>query len=680
MGDERETADARARAPHHGGARPDVRDVARPDFENALQRLGAGGNDDRLPLRLAFDVLRRCHPWLRAERIHLVALAAGFGALAVLLVPPVALMFDVIWTRILGGAALTPIEATVLRVDPAVAVDVATLAPAMRRLLAERIVVASALGAIVAVPAVLALVYYQIWILQRINQRLRERLFDRLQSLSLRTHAGIRVGDAIYRLHQDSAMVTQLIDVLLLTPLFSLTRFGFGLAVVFSFDPWLALALLSLWPPLLMLGGWVSPRLRVHFRAAREAQSALVARIQETLAGVRVLKAHGAELRAQQRFEIDSREAFSRAFAARSLLALFGVAVFGVIGCVVLATSATTALATRVADPIFAGRLFGLAGFSAWNLGLWNFFKQRFGDGAGSMRVLFGTWARIQDIVIGLDRTFELLDLAPEVQDAPDAIDLPPLRRAVTFRDVSFSYAAGRKTLANVSFEARAGSITAIVGPTGSGKSTLMSLLVRLFDPDEGTIEIDGLDLRRVRLDSLRAGVSIALQENLLFGATIRENIRYAVPQASDDAVRAAARIACADEFIERLPAGYDTMLGERGTKLSSGQRQRLSIARAILKNAPILILDEPTASLDAATELRVLQNLAAWGRDRAIFLVTHRLSTIRRAHRIICIAEGCVVEQGTHSELVAREGGAYRCLVDHEQAGLASLATEPMS
>jgi ABC-type multidrug transport system fused ATPase/permease subunit len=196
-----------------------------------------------------------------------------------------------------------------------------------------------------------------------------------------------------------------------------------------------------------------------------------------------------------------------------------------------------------------------------------------------------------------------------------------------------------------------------------------MSLLLRLFEPDAGAIEIDGADLRRFRIQSLRAKVAIALQENILFGASVRENIRYAVPDASDAAVRAAARVACADEFIEALPEGYDTLLGERGTKLSTGQRQRLSIARAVLKDAPILVLDEPTASLDAATELRVLRNLALWGRERVIFLITHRLGTVRRADQIAVLQDGKIVEIGSHADLLARDEGTYRRHVGLEEA-----------
>jgi len=634
----------------------------------ALQRLGAGGRDDRLGFRLVLRLLWRCLPWLRAVRGHLAALVASAALCAVSFVPIALLLFDVIWNRVLNGEAPTPLEARCLLLDPALAVAGAPSA-ALRHSMALRALLAMGGVGLVYVPLLLGLWYYQVWILQRINQRLRVDLLERYQALSLRFHAESRIGDAIYRLYQDSAMVTQLIDVLFLTPLFAGGRFLVGLAVVALFDPRLALLLAAVWPPCLLLGAWFSRRLRRGFRASREATSELVSRIQETIVGIQVIKAYGAEAREQERFERASRAAFDAAFRARSLFAVYSVTAFALLGLALLAASGLAAWATREGAALQGGAWLAGFGFGAWNLGLYNFFKVRFGDGTSAAHLLMRTWGRVQDVGIGLDRVFEVLDLEPEVKDAPDAVELPPLRDRVTFRGVGFQWEPGRPALSGIDLEARAGSITAIVGPTGAGKSTLVSLLLRLFDPEAGAITIDGLDLRRVRLASLRARVAIALQENVLFGTTVRENIRYGAPDADDAAVRAAARVSCADEFIEALPDGYDTLLGERGTRLSSGQRQRLSIARAVLKDPSILILDEPTAALDAETELEVLQRLAAWARGRAVFLITHRLSTIRRADRVVVLQEGRIVEQGSHEELLARPLGAYRRMVEAEEA-----------
>jgi ABC-type multidrug transport system fused ATPase/permease subunit len=310
----------------------------------------------------------------------------------------------------------------------------------------------------------------------------------------------------------------------------------------------------------------------------------------------------------------------------------------------------------------------GALGFSVWNLGLYNFFKGRLGSATETLKDLFKTWGRAQDIAIGLDRVFEVLDRKPEVEDEPGAIPLDGLREHIRFRRVEFHYQSDRPVLDDVDLDARVGTITAIVGPTGSGKSTLMALLLRLFDPTSGRIEIDGVDLRRFQIGSLREKISIALQENILFGESVRENIRFGMPGASDEEVERAARVAAAEDFIRELPRGFDTQLGERGSKLSTGQRQRLSIARALLKDSPILILDEPTAALDAATELEVLRNLSEWGRGRAIFLITHRLSTIRHADQIAVLKAGRVVETGSHEALMRRPDSPYRALIEAER------------
>jgi ATP-binding cassette subfamily B protein len=272
-------------------------------------------------------------------------------------------------------------------------------------------------------------------------------------------------------------------------------------------------------------------------------------------------------------------------------------------------------------------------------------------------------------MAMGLDRVFNILDIEPDVQDAPDAIPMPPFERDIRFDKISFGYDPDEPVLRNVTFSVAPGTITAIVGPTGSGKSTLMNLLPRLFDPDSGSVQIDGVDLRRLEVDSLRDNVSVALQENILFGMSVRDNIRYVVPDADDQRVREAARVACVDDYIESLPKGLDTVLSDRGGKLSSGQRQRLSIARAVIKDAPILVLDEPTAALDAGTELRVLERLGEWAKGRAIFLITHRISTISRADQILYLDNGEIVESGSHSELMQISDGRYRRFVETEAA-----------
>ena len=627
-------------------------------------QLGAGGHEDQLSFSLVLRIFRRCLPLLRTVRWHVVGLILGSAALAIVFLPLTLLFLDIIWTRALQGHPLTAIEAAFLGFDPALTVQVDTLSAELRREIGAR---ALWIWIAVVIPALFcgfALWYYQVWILQRINQTLRLALFDRLQALSLRFHAESRIGDAIYRLYQDSAMVTRLIDVLFLTPLFAIGRFVYSLAVVFALDPHLALMLALVWPPLLLVGFRVSRRLRVGFRATREANSALTSRIQESLAGVKVIKAYGVESFAQERFERDSLAAFRRAFAARSLFAVFAVAIFWIVGATFLVALGWATLEARDAAAVFLV----VWGFTVWNLGLYNYFRDRFGAATDSLRQLFYTWGQMQDIAIGLDRVFELLDLKPEVEDTPDAIAMPPFQSAIVFHGVHFGYQKDRPVLTDIYLEAKIDTITAIVGPTGAGKSTLMALLLRLFDPDSGSIEIDGRDIRSFTVQSLRSNIAIALQENILFGTTVRENIRYAVPQATATQVQAAARVACADAFIAALPQGYDTLLGERGTKLSTGQRQRLSIARAILKDTPLLILDEPTAALDAETEMTLLHNLKEWGKERVIFLITHRFSTIRLADRVVYLREGRIVESGSHAELMAQERGAYRRLIEFEE------------
>jgi len=646
---------------------------------------GAGSAD--LDLWGQLRVVRRCLPLLRGVRRHLAVLLVSMALLAIAGFGTFLIYAPALWGGVLQGKPISELAARAVGLAPELIARVESLTPELRRMLAERLTWVLAAVAIGITAGAMAIGYYGVWILQRVNQSLRLQLVDRLQALSLRFHDQSRVGDAIYRTYQDSAMVTQVVQSYIIAPIAGLTQATTLTLVLAAFAPRLALVLALTWLPLLAIGIVFSPRLRARFRVARETNSALTSRIQESLAGVRVIKAYGLETFEQARFEEASRAAFAGARDARGSLATFGVLIFWVIGGAILAASVVATMSTREQIPLWLSTqaaahgftwleatLVG-AGFTVWTLGLYNAWKGIMSAGAGSVVGIFRTWGRAQDIAVGLDRVFELLDLVPEVEDAPDAIALAPLRDRITFRDVAFAYQADRPALVGISFEARTSAITALVGPTGSGKSTLMALLLRLFDPDAGAIELDGVDLRRLRIADLRRAIAIALQENVLFATTIRENIRYAVPDASDAAVRAAARVACADEFISALPAGYDTELGERGAKLSTGQRQRITIARAILKDAPILVLDEPTASLDAETEHRLVRNLAEWGRGRCVFLVTHRLSTIRMADQIVYLDGGKVLESGSHEALVQRAGSAYRALVESERVDAAAAS-----
>lgn len=643
---------------------------------------GADPSPD-LDLRAQLRVARRCLPLLRGVRRHLAVFLAALFAFTLLGFTALLVYAPALWNGALQGKPISEVAARAVAMAPELVSHPEALPPELRRALAERLTLAVGALALFVAIGLMASFYYGVWILQRVNQDLRVRMVERLQALSLRFHEESRVGDALYRTYQDSAMVTQVIQAYLLAPVMQLTQSTLLIVALALFSPPLALALALLWLPLARLGRLFSPRMRAGFRAARETNSALTSRIQESLSGVRVIKAYGLESFEQARFDAASRAAFAGARDARGLLAGFSVYAFWAAGAAILFATVIATLAARDGAPLWLAELaqrggwarvemlLASAGLLTWTVGLYNAWKGMFASAAGAQVGLLRTWGRAQDIAVGLDRAFELLDAAPEIADAPDALAFPGLHDRIVFRDVSFAYHADRPALSGVDFDARVGTITALVGPTGSGKSTLMALLLRLFDPDSGSIEIAGVDLRHLRVAELRRAVAIALQENVLFGTSVRENIRYAVPDASDAAVREAARVACADEFVAALPQGYDTLLGERGAKLSTGQRQRLTIARALLKDAPILVLDEPTASLDAETEHRLVRNLAEWGRGRCIFLVTHRLSTIRLADRIVFLERGKVLERGSHAELMARAGGAYRALVESERAGL---------
>jgi ABC-type multidrug transport system fused ATPase/permease subunit len=524
------------------------------------------------------------------------------------------------------------------------------------------------IGWFIQVPLTILLPYYYVFIMQRVNQDLRVAMLERWHQLSLRYHSEHRVGDSVYRLYQDSAQVTAVIGEITQS-LQVLITFFTGVIFLFALDPILGLMVLATIVFTVLWARWFSPRMREKSLASRRANSDFTSRVQETFAGVRLIKAYGAEKSEQERFERDSVNAFNASYRVRSLMAIVGVVSFTIAAGALLYGQFITAIWAVGERETFATVLVGLVGLSflKWNLSAYQSAQEQLGASTSSVRDLIDRWTKAQDMAMGLHRAFDILDIEPDVVNSPDAEPMDTLVREVRFDKVSFAYESDRPVLCNISFAVKPGTVTAIVGPTGSGKTTLMGMLSRLFDPDSGSVSIDGVDIRDIELDSLRNNVSIALQENVLFGMSLRDNIRYVVPDASDEQVLEAARVACVDEFIAGLPAGLDTVLSDRGGKLSTGQRQRLSIARALVKDAPILILDEPTAALDADTEHRVLERLASWGENRAVFLITHRISTIQKADHILYVDQGQLVENGSHEALMRIEGGRYRNFVETE-------------
>ena len=521
--------------------------------------------------------------------------------------------------------------------------------------------------------------YYRTWFMQNIEQDLRLALADRWQRLSLRYHSDHRTGDSIFRVQVDASEVTGVLDLLMGISRGTIQCL-FLVVLVALLSPWLGFAVFVSFFPLILLAYWAMRRFRTRNLVMRMANADLTSRIQEAFRAVRLNKAYGVERRSQDRFESDSLIAFNADYRQTRVHTVVGVAMGLIYGSLILGGTVLMALWANAERPTFANELIALAGFSfvVWNLTAYRWAREKFSDAATRIPKLVDAWGGAQVMAMGLRRAFEILDMESEVQDRAGALPLGGLVGDVSFENVTFAYGEDRPVLDRVSFAARPGTVTAIVGPTGAGKTTLMNLLLRLYDPDEGSIRIDGRDLRDYQVDALRANIAIALQENVLFRLSVRDNIRYAAQDASDEAVVEAIRLACMEDFVDGLPEGLDTVLGDRGGRLSTGQRQRLSIARAVVRDTPILALDEPTAALDAETEHRVLSNLAEWSAGhvtetgarpaaRTVFLITHRISTIRRADNILYLDGGRIVESGSHETLMGIADGRYRAFVQSE-------------
>jgi ATP-binding cassette, subfamily B, bacterial len=415
-------------------------------------------------------------------------------------------------------------------------------------------------------------------------------------------------------------------------------------AVMFWLDWRFALVSLSLSPILLLTVFRYTRRIRVAARAARQSNGRLAAFAQETLAAIRIVQGLGRETLQETRFETQNRVSLDASlmgirYQARiaplvDVLAGGGLALVMGYGAAAVAAGRVT-----VGDVII---------FFAYVTNLY-----------APMRALARLGSQISRATVGAERIGEILRIEREVEDRPGAVAAGHLRGALEFDRVSFGYDRGRPVLRDVSFRVAPGERVAIVGASGAGKSTLVSLIARLYDPVGGTIRADGRDLRDFQIASLRLQISLVLQEALLFSGTIADNIGFGRPEAPREEIELAARAAGADAFVRALPDGYDSPIGERGVTLSGGQRQRLAIARAILRDAPILILDEPTSGLDAVTERDLLSALATAVAGKTTFLIAHRMSTLQLATRVLVIEDGQVIEDGDPAVLL-RRGGAF--------------------
>ena len=472
---------------------------------------------------------------------------------------------------------------------------------------------------------------------------LRSDMYRHAQTLSMAYHDSKQMGKLMFQINTQAAAigsVTVAVPPLLQSVLTLVGMF----VVVLQIQPTLALLALTVVPFIYCSAGFYTRYIEPRVYHVRRLEGDSLAIVHEAMAMLRVIVAFGRERHEYGRFRTQGEEAVNARvhLTVRQTTFTLVVTMITAIGtALVLGFGAHHVLERDMT----VGELVVVMGYIA------SIYKP--------LEQISTTFSTLQQAFISLRSAFDLLDTEPDIMEKPNARVLKQVRGAVAFEHVDFAYHGRRRTLQDVSFEAEPGQCVAIVGPTGAGKSTLLSLLTRFYDAHSGHVRLDGYDVRDLKLESLRAQISVVLQEPLLFGATIRENVRYGRLGASDDEVEAAARAANAHDFVCALPKGYDTRLGERGALLSGGERQRISVARAFLKDAPILILDEPTSAIDSKTEAVILEALARLIRGRTTFVVAHRLSTIRDADLILAVDGGRVVEQGTHAQLLAR-GGLY--------------------
>ncbi len=495
---------------------------------------------------------------------------------------------------------------------------------------------------------------------QTLNHHYRSQLFERIQRLPMARLDDQRIGDAIYRLMYDTPQITEVCERIILTPIVAPIQVaGLVWVMMLSFgeDPFVAWMAAAVVPIVFFASLPFAPAVRRLGMRSRESGAETTTTIEEGMSNVLAVQGLGGSAHQSATFERNSWRSFTE--FRRFIVVWIGiVTVIGAAGALVFIL-----VFYRLTDAVFAGAL---------SVGdLWVIMAY-YGALVGVALNVGLLWIYLQDNAVGLRRVFELMDEPTDHQPA-DAVVIDDIREGYRFEDVSYVYPDGTRALDGVSFEARRGQLLAFVGPAGAGKTSLAYMLPRFLRPTSGQIAVDGVPLDDIDRDALREQVAFVFQEPVLFDASVAENIRMGRLDATDEEVMEAAQQAGAAGFIEALPEGYATRLGRGGGRLSVGQKQRLSIARALVRRAPVLILDEPTAALDPETEMHLVTALHEASRDRLVVVIAHRLSTIRGADQILFLDAGRVLERGSHAGLMAREGGAYRRFVELQRSGAAA-------
>ncbi len=496
-----------------------------------------------------------------------------------------------------------------------------------------------------------ALAMGQSYVTTRLSQHImadfRTHLFNHLQQLSLKFFAKRRTGEILSRLMNDVGVIQTLVTETPIDSAKHVVTFIGGIAFLLYMNWKLCLLILLLLPALVFVARLFGRRLKSLSATIQDQTAALTTLIEEVISGIRVVKSFVQTSREHSRFAKALQTLVDLTLRRAAILSVFiptiTLLTFIMAGMVLWyggkqVIDASMSPGDLLAFVLFAGILIGPFGSAA------------------------RLFSQIKEAQGAMQRVFEILDTQPEVTDHPQAVVLPPIQGHVKFSHVSFAYDPRQPVLSDLSFEIQPGELVALVGPTGAGKSTIANLLHRLYDPTEGRIFLDGLDLREVTLNSLYRQIALVPQETILFGETIFENIRYGRESASEEDVIQASQAANAHDFITALPDGYQTILGEKGINLSGGQRQRLAIARAIIKAPRLLILDEATSALDSESELLVQQALSRLFTGRTTVVIAHRLTTIQEANRIFVLNKGVIVESGTHASLLQQDG-LYRHL-----------------